>query len=129
MPESVLQSLQNEVPSKDDKRILNFQKDGYMISVGKNSFSNEKLIGSHPHKECLWMHAMAARGSHVVLCLHGRPEPSSEVLAYAAGLALRHSHSETRTVSVSLIRDVVKPDGAGIGVWKSTRVERIEVNE
>jgi predicted ribosome quality control (RQC) complex YloA/Tae2 family protein len=100
-----------------------------MIILGKNSFSNERLISEHPHRECLWLHAMAARGSHVILCLHDRPEPAEEILQYAAKLALEHSHSQARTVSVSLLRDVFKPDGSGIGIWKTSRSMSVEVSE
>lgn len=100
-----------------------------MIILGKNSFSNEKIINDHEHRECLWLHAMAARGSHVILCLYNRPEPPEEVLQYAARKALEHSHSQARTVSVSLLRDVFKPEGSGIGIFKTSKSISIEVDE
>ncbi len=127
---SLLAGLKNTEPVKDDRRILTFQKEGYLILLGKNSFSNDRMISDHKaHPECLWMHATASRGSHVVLCVHDKVEPSEPVLSYAAGLALSHSHSEARTVSVSLLKDVFKPEEAGLGVWKTSRSYSMEVPE
>lgn len=126
---AVLAELRNENPRKDDRQILQFQHQGYVISVGKNSFSNEKIITDHGHPECLWFHAMAARGSHVVLCIHGRPEPSNDVILFTAALALKNSHSLARTVSVSLLRDVFKPEEHMTGVFRSSRSTSIEVEE
>lgn len=70
---------------------------------------------------------MASRGSHVILCIKERPDPSELIIQYAAALALDHSHSQARTVWISLLRDVFKPDNAGIGVWKTSKAESIEV--
>jgi predicted ribosome quality control (RQC) complex YloA/Tae2 family protein len=124
---SVLASLRNTDPKKDDENILTFQKEGYLIFVGRNAFSNEKLIADHNHKECLWMHAMAARGSHIILCLNNNPDPSEGVIQYAAEIALKNSHSQARTVCVALLKDVYKPDGGGVGVWKTSRRTTVEV--
>lgn len=129
MSSALLSSLYDQTPTKDDRRILNFQHKGYVVMLGKNSFSNERLIADHPHRECLWMHAMAARGSHVILCLHDRPEPPEDIIQFAARLALEHSHSQARTVSISLLRDVFKPEGSGIGIWKTSRSMSVEVYE
>lgn len=129
MPSTLLQGLRDNLPSKDDRRVLNFQHKGYLVILGKNSFSNERIISDHPHRECLWLHAMAARGSHVILCLNNRPEPAEEVIQYAAKLALEHSHSQARTVSVSLLRDVFKPEGSGIGIFKTSKSVSVEVDE
>lgn len=129
MPNTVFADLRNNLPHKDDRRILNFQFKGYIVTVGKNSFSNERIISDHPHKECLWFHAMAARGSHVILCHEGRPEPPNDVILYAAGLALEHSHSQARTVTVALLRDVFKPEDGAIGVWKASHFTSVEAEE
>lgn len=129
MPNAILEGLRDDRPSKDDHRILNFQHKGYLIILGKNSFSNERIVLDHAHRECLWMHAMAARGSHVILCIHDRTEPDEEILQFAARIALEHSHSQARTVSVSLLRDVFKPEGSGTGIWKTTKSVSIEVEE
>lgn len=129
MGNAILEGLRNDQPSKDDRRILNFQFKGYLVILGKNSFSNERIIADHAHRECLWLHAMAARGSHVILCLHERPEPGEDVIQYAAALALEHSHSQARTVSVSLLRDVFKPDDSGVGIWKTSKSMSVEVAE
>lgn len=130
MSEAILSSLRDNAPAKDDRRILHFQNQGYLVIVGKNSFSNERIIIHHQtHPECLWLHAMAARGSHVILCSHGKPEPPESVIQFAAALAIRHSHSQARTVYVSLLRDVFKPEDSGIGIWKSSKFLSVEVPE
>ena len=126
---ATIDALRQDGPAKDEWKIVAFQKAGFAIIVGRNSFSNEKLVGEHPHRDCLWLHAMASRGSHVVLCTHEHPSPSDDVLQYAAALALKFSHSEARTVSVSLLRDVFKPDNAGPGIWKTRRPILVEVSE
>ncbi len=128
---SLLAALKNNEPVKDDRRILTFQKEGYLILLGKNSFSNDRMISDHKaaHGDCLWMHATASRGSHVILCVQDKDSPPELVLAYASSLALSHSHSEARTVSVSLLKDVFKPDEAGLGVWKTSRSYSMEVPE
>ena len=129
MSESVLAELRNDKPSKDDHRVLNFQYKGYIVIVGRNSFTNERIVEEHKtkHSDCLWMHAMAARGSHVILCLHGLAAPDEDVVQYAAARALENSHSQARTVSISLLRDVFKPEDAGIGIWKTSRSMSVEV--
>lgn len=127
MPESVLFELRTS--AEDDRRILNFKVSGYSVSLGKNSYSNERIVKDHPHRDCLWMHAMAARGSHVILCIFQMPEPDPAVIQYAAKLAIEHSHSQARTVSVSHLKDVFKPHESGIGIWKTRRSMSIEVEE
>lgn len=127
MSEAILASLRTEGPSKDILKVVCFQKEGFSITVGRNSFSNEKMVLEHPHRDCLWMHATAAAGSHLILCLNGKSNPGDHVLQYAASLAIKFSHSESSTVSVSLLRDVFKPDNAGPGVWKTKRPILVEV--
>ena len=129
MSNTILEGLRDQTPAKDDRRILNFQLEGYRVLVGKNSFSNERIVAEHPHRGCLWFHAVAARGSHVILCIEGLGDPPMAVLQYAASLAKKHSHSNTTSVSVSQLRDVIKPEGSGPGIWKSRKDFIIEVDE
>src|SRR5579863_8912316 len=97
--------------------------------MGRNSYSNERIVKEHPHRDCLWLHAMAARGAHVILCTFQKLEPDTETLQQAAKLALKNSHSQARTVSISLLKDVFKPHESGIGIWKTRRAMSIEVDE
>lgn len=129
MPNTLLDSLQQEGPLKDEWKVISFQKNGFTITVGRNSFSNERIVSEHPHRDCYWFHALAAPGSHVILCHQGRLKPTDDVLRYAASLALKFSHSEARSVSASVLRDVFKPDDAGLGIWKTRRPILIEVAE
>lgn len=127
MPNGILAKLHNAVPQKDDHNVLTFQFKTYVIQVGRNALSNERLIKDHGHPECIWLHALAARGSHVILCIHERLEPADEIIQFAAKLALDHSHSDARTVKIALIKDVFKPEGGGVGVWKTSQNTSVEV--
>lgn len=129
MPEGTLAALKDTTPRKNDDQVLSFQFKGYLVQVGQNSYSNERLVKEHPHRDCLWMHAMAARGSHVVLCFQGKEGADESVIQYAAHLALKHSHSEARTVSVAILKDVQKPEGFGMGAFKASRSVTVEVAE
>lgn len=126
MPD-LMTELHAPAPRKDDRQVLSFQKSGYLILIGQNAYSNERLVAEHPHRDCLWMHAMAARGSHLVLCTHDKDAPASDVLQYAAGLALKYSHSEARSVSVALLKNLSKDDDAGIGVFKAESPMTLDV--
>lgn len=129
MVNAVLADLKGPIPDQDDRRVLTFRFNNYAIIIGKNSYSNERIVKEHPHRDCLWLHAMAARGSHVILCVHEMPEPEPTIIQYAAGLALKNSHSQARTVSISLLKDVFKPHDSGIGIWKTKRSISVEVDE
>ena len=129
MSNVIADSVKAEGPSKDIWKVVCFQKEGFGIQVGRNAFSCEKIVSEHPHRHCLWLHAMAAVGSHVILCVDAKAAPSDSVLQYAARLALKFSHSEARTVTVSLLSDVFKPDNAGTGIWKTRRPILVEVVE
>ena len=119
--------LKSDVPSKNDHQVLSFQFHGYIILIGQNAFSNERLVSDHPHRQCYWMHAMAAAGSHVILCSNGKADPTDDVIQHAAKLALRHSHSQASTVSMAILKDIFKPEGYGMGVFKVRRSVPVEV--
>ena len=86
-----------------------FEKKGYLIYVGENADANDQLVASHPHRRCLWMHAVAARGAHVVLCLDGRNDVPEEVLQYAGEITIRYSKTEGRAIKVARLEKVFKP--------------------
>lgn len=113
-------------PQNNPNEIQSFDFQGFIIHVGRNSYSNERLVGQHPHRRCLWLHALAARGSHVVVCLEERADCPDPVVQYAAKLAIDNSHSEGRTVKVARLEKVFKPEGGGIGVWKTLQTTTIE---
>lgn len=114
-------------PAKDDDKIITLQKDGFIISIGANALSNEKVVSSHEHKDCLWFHAWGARGGHVILCNGEMREFTDEVILFAAQLALKHSRSNLSAVSYAKVGDLYKPDGAQTGVFKTRRSETIEL--
>lgn len=113
--------------TKDSNNVISFHSEGFVIYVGRNAESNEKLVAEHVHRTCIWMHALAARGSHVVICLAGQAQAPDTVVQYAGQLALKNSHSEGRTVKISRLEKVFKPEGGGPGVWKTSQSTTLEI--
>lgn len=118
---SLLEKLKDEQARKWDRSrdISLFTKCDYSIFVGRNSESNDALISQHTHPLCIWFHIEEGGGSHVVLCVDGKPEPPDEVVHFAATLAKRFSKSESMKIRYANLEDVFKPQGAAFGVWKS----------
>ena len=126
---SLLAKLKDEDSRKWDRSsdIALFVKEDYPIYVGRNSQSNDALISRHSHPECLWFHISEGGGSHVVLCMDGKEDPSDDVIYYAASLAKRFSKSESMKIRYARIADVFKPEGNAVGVWRSQTLSLIEL--
>jgi len=117
-------------PSKDDDRIITLQQDGFVVYIGANALSNEKIVNEHTHKECLWFHAWGAKGGHVILCHNGTKNVfGDEIVLFAARLALKHSRSSLNAVSFAKVGDLFKPEGAKDGIFKTHRSETIDIEE
>lgn len=131
MPTLLDRLKEAEEPGKDNKRIIRFHQQGYTIEIGLNALSNDSMVQTHvatpDHSECLWMHADGARGSHVILCVSGKPAPADEIIKFAAGKALKFSKSECSSVRYAHVSDLFKPDKAGPGVWKTRRYLQIDL--
>lgn len=113
---------------KDTERVIVLQRDGCILYVGCNAISNEKIIGEHPHQDCLALHAWGAKGSYVVLCAGNLSQPfTDDIILFAAQTALKHSRSELRTVTYCRISELFKPEGAQPGVFRHNRSAKIEV--
>lgn len=123
---SQLESPSN--PQKDVNNVLTIQIEGFVALVGKNAFSNERMIADHKerHAKCLWLHALAAGGSHVILCLDGCDSVPDEVIKQAAKLALEYSRSRGTTVRLARLETLFKPEGAGTGVWRAKHFTVLE---
>lgn len=127
-PQSYIDRLDDPNTGKDDDRIIVLQKDGAVLYIGANALSNEKIIATHPHKDCLGLHAWGAKGSWVVLChSDANVEFTDHLVQFAAETALKHSRSELRTVLYARILDLFKPENSTAGVWRSLRQEKIEL--
>lgn len=76
-----------------------FEKQGYIIWIGKNARSNDLLTTKYAHPTDYWLHVKDSPGSHVVVRQHltsrQLPEP---VLHYAAQLAAYFSKERTNTL-------------------------------
>lgn len=124
MPTDILARIEeNDLPPKDVYAVVEKNLDGYSAFVGQNALSNERLVVEHQHRHprCLWLHVVWASGSHVVLCIEGRSQEAHQldpVIKAAGRLAIEYSKSKGNTcVRVARLRNIVKPDGAGVGIW------------
>lgn len=124
MPTDILARIEeNDLPPKDIYSVVEKEIDGYTAWIGQNALSNEKLVAQHQllHPRCLWLHVVWASGSHVVLCIDGRPQEAHRldpVIKAAGRLAIEYSKAKGNSiVRVARLRNIVKPDGAGIGIW------------
>jgi predicted ribosome quality control (RQC) complex YloA/Tae2 family protein len=113
----------------DDRNILSYDIDGYSVQVGRNASSNERLVSQHKlsHPLCLWLHALGATGSHVILCLQGRQSVPYETFRKVAKVALENSRSRGQSVRFAKLETVFKPEGASDGVWQSKPYEIFEI--
>lgn len=120
--------LNDTSPSKNDEPIV-LSHDGCIIYIGQNALSNERIIATHAHKECLAIHAWGAKGSWVVLC-HGVSNTpfTDDRIRFAAETAIKHTPTaEIRSVIFSRVSDLYKPEGSRDGVFRSNRQERIDL--
>jgi predicted ribosome quality control (RQC) complex YloA/Tae2 family protein len=115
--------MENDLPPKDVYSIVERDLDGYVAMVGQNALSNEQLVSEHRdrHPDCLWLHVVWASGSHVILCIDGKNKEAHHLdpaIKAAGKLAIEYSKSRGNTVvRVACLKNIVKPEGAGIGIW------------
>ena len=126
---SLLERIDQEaLPGKDDGRMVVREFNGFMVYVGQNALSNERIVRDHEHKSCVWLHALGCRGSHVVLCSAGvHPTFTDEAIRFAAELALRFSRSKGKAVMYSRLENVVKPLNGGIGVFHPLKTIQLDL--
>lgn len=115
---------------KDDRNVNVYHYRGLTVLVGKNALSNEAIITEHEHPNCFWLHAESGKGAHVVLCCNGDPSlfENQDPLRFAAELALQYSKSRSGVVRYARLNDVYKPDGAGLGVFRTFQKTIITFN-
>ena len=91
---------------------------GYRLLCGKNNLQNDQITFKMSSKEDWWFHVKGAPGSHVLLVLDGREEPSERDFTEAASLAAFHSSlssAEHVEVDYTEVRYLKKPSGAKPG--------------
>lgn len=120
--------VQQSLPRKDDDRINIKEFSGFLIYVGKNAVTNERIVTEHEHRDCLWLHAAGAKGSCVILCHCGKErEFTDDSIQFAGALALKHSRSQARLVIFARLSDVIKMPRSSAGVFLSTKRVQIEI--
>ncbi len=91
---------------------------GYRLLCGKNNLQNDQITLKLAAKEDWWFHVKNAPGSHVIMIVDGKKEPSEKDFTEAASLAAFHSSlaaAERVEVDYTLIRHIKKPSGAKPG--------------
>lgn len=74
--------------AKDELPFKEYRYKGIKIWVGRNARNNDLLTTKYAQKDDWWLHARDTSGSHVVI---KSPNPSMEVLEYAASIAAWYS--------------------------------------
>ncbi len=90
-------------------KLLTYEVDNVLISVGKNNIQNEYLTHKLSNSNDMWFHVKDAPGSHVVA--HSSEELSDEVIRAAANLAAYYSsfkESSSVPVDYTRIRNIKK---------------------
>lgn len=91
---------------------------GYRLICGKNNLQNDQITFRLSAKEDWWFHVKNAPGSHVVMVIDGKGEPSERDFTEAASLAAYHSSlssAERVEVDYTNVRYLKKPSGAKPG--------------
>ncbi len=129
---SSIEKANTRFPTKDDRNILIFDFLGYTVFVGRNALSNENLIQTHSHMECVWLHASGGKGAHVILCTNGcndNPDLYVKALKYAGSLALRFSKASSKKVAYAILADVFKPQNGGPGIFRTWKTQYLEMGK
>ena len=81
--------------TKKEPFIHTENKDGYIISIGKNNSQNEFLTLHKANKNDIWLHAQKIPGAHVVIHQGNVQEDiPNDIILYAASLAAYYSQSK-----------------------------------
>ncbi|MBQ7364050.1 MAG: NFACT family protein [Clostridia bacterium] len=91
---------------------------GYRLLCGKNNLQNDQITFRLAAKDDWWFHVKNAPGSHVVMIVDGREEPSEKDFTEACALAAFHSSvssAEHVEVDYTKVRHLKKPAGAKPG--------------
>ncbi len=90
-------------------KLLTYEVDNVLISVGKNNIQNEYLTHKLANSNDMWFHVKDAPGSHVVA--HSSEELSDDVIRAAANLAAYYSsfkESSSVPVDYTRVRNIKK---------------------
>lgn len=89
---------ETKLNTPEDTRFHRFEKEGFVILVGKNARNNDLLTFKNSFKEDLWLHAKDVPGSHVLIKYKSGQNFPRPVIEYAAGLAAFYSKRKTESV-------------------------------
>lgn len=117
---------QAEKPSKPRQ----FEKDGFLILVGRNNIQNDFVTVRLSRKNDIWLHTKNIHSSHVLISCGGVTPPPS-VIEYAARLCAYYSSAKGDLkveVDYCPVQNVRKPNGAKRGMVVYDGYETLVVN-
>lgn len=118
-PMQIADPRKKKAPAKRIAYKTFFSARGSEIRVGRSARDNDELSFRKCRGKDIWLHTADAPGSHVVLCLEGRPEAEEEELLDALHLAAHFSplkDSPKVQIHVARCNQVHKPRGAKPGL-------------
>ncbi len=113
-----IKSLQKKGEVEENLPFRKFDIDGFVVLVGKNADSNDKLLNTYSKKNDIWLHAKDVKGCHVIIKAATKGKVPEMVLLQAASIAAYYSgqkNQEWATVSHTLRQHVRKVKGEGKG--------------
>lgn len=121
----------NEEKSREEK----FRKfdlgSGFILYVGKNAANNDELTMKFARPNDIWLHARGVSGSHAVLRVDSKQNPTKSVIEKAAEIAAYYSsarNAKYTPVAYTQKKNVRKPKGANPGAVVISREEVVMVN-
>ena len=126
----ILKETKNEKRKTKNEGIgfLKFEKDGFVIKVGKNNIQNEQITFS-AKAEDIWLHVKNYHGSHVVIETGGK-KVSENIIYFAAQKAVQYSEARDNDkieVDYTFKKNVKKISGAKTGLVNYTDYKTIQV--
>ncbi len=117
---------QTEKPTKP----RHFEKDGFLILVGRNNIQNDMVTVKLSRKNDIWLHTKNIHSSHVIICC-GASVPPDSVIEFAARLCAYYSSAKNDLkveVDYCPVQNVKKPTGAKPGMVVYDGYQTVVVN-
>lgn len=107
-----------------------FEKDGFIVLVGRNNVQNDAVTVKLSRKNDVWLHTKGVHSSHVLISCGGGNPPDS-VIEYAARLCAFYSKAKNDLkveVDYCPVQNVKKPVGAKPGMVVYDNYSTVVVN-
>ena len=125
--------LTNKNKKKNKEEVsspISINIDGYDIYIGKNNKQNDYLTFKIASKNDLWFHTKDIHGSHVILKLENKNQPSDEIITKVASIAAYYSKAKNSSkvnVQYTLLKNIKKPRNSKPGFVTFTHYNTVLV--